>query len=50
MNFLLSQDTSLKYFTVVRKVLLKNVIMVKRGGFTLGVQAFEAWLYTFMSH
>ena len=20
------------------------------GGFTLGVQAFEAWLYTFMSH
>jgi len=21
-----------------------------RGGFTLGVRAFEAWLYTFMSH
>jgi len=32
----------------VTNVRIINIII--RGGFTLGVQAFEAWLYTFMSH
>jgi len=36
-----------EYYIPVFYVHVSNFI---RGGFTLGVQAFEAWLYTFMSH